>query len=135
MTDPTTAALLRLEVGRLRRDERRRRFEVRVHVGSLAGPHQTCSVPIADPVLDAGTRTDVVSRLLEASGDTGGAASVWLTRPGEPLLQDVDLAWLSAVDRAAGALDRRLGGFWSVTRTGWLDVRGGESRTWKRLRL
>lgn len=135
MTDPATASLLRLEVGRLRRDEHGHRFGVCVHVGRLAGPQQTCSVPMDDPVLDAGTRTDVVSRLLEAGGDAGEAASVWLTRPGEPLLQDVDLAWLSAAARAAGALDRRLDGFWSVTRTGWLDVRGGESRTWKRLRL
>ena len=89
------------------------------------------------PLLYAGTCTDFVSWLLEeepVSGEATGAC-VWLTRAGDPQLQDEDLAWLSATCRAFGALDRDLAGFWTVTRTGWIDVRTGESRTWKRLRL
>ena len=136
MTTATTASLLRLEVGNLRSRETRRRFDTVVHVGTLDGDRRTCTVPLADSgVLDPGTRTDVVSWLLEEEPGSTAPASVWLTRAGDPQLQDEDLAWLSAAGRAFGALGRRLDGFWSVTRTGWLDVRTGEGRTWKRLRL
>jgi hypothetical protein len=137
MTTALTASLLRLEVGRLRSRETRARFDTVVHLGTLGGDHRTCIVPLADlTVVDAGTRTDVVSWLLEEDRpDAAGPVGVWLTRAGEPQLQDEDLAWLSATVRAFGALGRTLDGFWSVTRTGWLDVRSGESRTWKRLRL
>jgi hypothetical protein len=136
VTTPTTTSLLRLEVGRLRTLQKGRRFDTVVHLGRIDGPYVTCTVPLADlGVLDAGTRTDVVSMLLEDHGASDGAACVWITRAGEPSLQDEDLAWLSAASRAFGALDRHLDGFWTVTRTGWLDVRTGEGRTWKRLRL
>ena len=135
MDSQDTAALLRAEVGRLRAQESRRRFDTVVHVGSLGGSPRTCPVPSADPVLDVGTRTDVVSALLENAPMVGRTACVWLTRAGDPQLQDEDLAWLSAASSAFGARGRRLGGFWTVTRTGWLDVRSGEGRTWKRLRI
>ena len=137
MTEPTTASLLRLEVGNLRARESRPRFDTVVHVGTLGGDRRTCTLPPAGPqVVDAGTRTEVVSWLLEADrAGSSGRASVWLTRAGEPQVQDEDLAWLSASDRAFGALGHRLDGCWSVTRTGWLDVRTGERRVWKRLRL
>jgi hypothetical protein len=135
-TDTTTPSLLRLEVGRLRRDESRQRFDTVVHVGRLGGEHRTCTVPTAElGVLDAGTRTEVIFRLLEEDPAPEGPAGVWITRAGEPNLQDDDLAWHSAARVAFGALERPLEGFWTVTRTGWLDVRTGESRTWKRLRL
>ncbi len=135
MTSQETAALLRAEVGRLRSHESRQRFDTVVHVGSLGGAPRTCPVPSADPVLDVGTRTDVVSALLETAPTAEKAACVWLTRAGEPELQDEDLAWLSATRQAFGSVGRRLDGFWTVTRKGWLDVRSGEGRTWKRLRL
>lgn len=135
-TVPTTESLLRLEVGGLRRRESRRRFDTVVHVGRL-GCARTCrSVSRADlAVLDAGTRTEVVTWLLEELEPTGAGAHVWITREGEPTVQDEDLAWLSASVRALGCLGLTLDGFWTVTRAGWLDVRTGESRTWKRLRL
>jgi hypothetical protein len=136
VTDPTTASLLRLEVGRLRSRESRRRFDTVVHVGALGDVHRSCTVPVVDlPVLDAGTRSEVVSRLLEEGGLDEPGAHVWLTRAGEPQLQDEDLAWLSATIRAFDCVGGTLEGFWSVTRTGWLDVRSGDARTWKRLRL
>lgn len=134
MTDLAQLALLRTAVGQLRARETHRRFDAVVHVGRLGSDHVSCPVPAGDPVLDAGTRTEVVLRLLETRHEQG-AASVWVTRPGEPDLQDSDLAWLSAAGRAFAAVGCRLDGFWSVTRTGWLDVRTGERRTWKRLRL
>jgi hypothetical protein len=136
VTTTTIAPLLRLEVGRLRAEHSYDRFDTVVHLGRLGGTHSTCKVYRADlPVLDAGTRADVVALLLEEQCDVEGAPSVWLTRPGEPQVQDEDLAWLSAASRAFGSLGRRLEAFWTVTRTGWLDVRTGECRTWKRLRL
>lgn len=135
MSTPTPTSLLRLEVARLRSKESRRRFDTVVHLGLLGQTERACAVTLDDQqVLDAGTRTDVVSSLLERHPESAGVC-VWLTRPGEPQLQDEDLAWFSAANRAFGALGRRLDGFWSVTRTGWLDVRTGEGRTWKRLRL
>ena len=134
MTDPTRLPLLRLEVGRLRARESRRRFDAVVHVGVLGAEHVSCAVPAADPVLDPGTRTDVVLRLLETWPASSGA-SVWVARPGEPDLQDSDLTWLAAAGRAFATVGCEMDGFWTVTRTGWLDVRTGERRTWKRLRL
>lgn len=136
MNTPTIASLLRLEVGRIRAEHSYDHFDTVVHLGRLGGTHGTCTMYRADlPVLDAGTRTDVVARLLEEQCVVEDAASVWLTRPGEPQVQDEDLAWLSAASLAFGSLGRRLEAFWTVTRTGWMDVRTGESRTWKRLRL
>jgi hypothetical protein len=136
VTTPSIDSLLRLEVGRLRARESYGHFDTVVHLGRLNGDRGTCAVSRADlPVLDAGTRTDVVARLLEAHAAPGDATCVWLTRPGEPQVQDEDLAWMSAAAQAFGSLRLRLGGFWTVTRTGWLDVRTGDSRTWKRLRL
>jgi hypothetical protein len=119
MTDPAQLPLLRQEVGRLRARESRRRFDAAVHVGRLGATCGSCPVPTGDPVLDAGTRTEVVLRLLEAGDPTTGS----------------DLAWLSASCRAFATVGCSLEGFWTVTRTGWLDVRTGERRTWKRLRL
>jgi hypothetical protein len=137
VTDPTIPSLLRLEVAGLRARESRQRFDTVVHLGALGGERRTCTVPTTGlSVVDAGTRTEVVSWLLECGHIRAGQpAGVWLTRAGDPQLQDEDLAWLSAAGRAFGALGCRLEGFWSVTRTGWLDVRTGEGRTWKRLRL
>lgn len=134
MTSPETAALLRLEVGRLRRRESRPRFDTVVHVGRLDGPVRSCSVRYGDPVVDAGTRVEVVLGLLAGlSGEEGACA--WLTRAGEGGCQDEDLAWLAASTLAFGAVARPLEAFWSLTRSGWVDVRTGESRTWKRLRI
>ncbi|HEX6247831.1 MAG TPA: hypothetical protein VFZ64_08185 [Nocardioidaceae bacterium] len=133
--DVDTPALLRLEVGRLRAREAGRRFETTVHVGRLDGPSWFCGVPAADPLVDAGTRAEVVTRLVERGGLDGSPACAWLHRTGEPLLEDEDLAWLAATTHVFDALGCRLDGFWSVTRTGWLDVRTQERRTWKRLRL
>lgn len=123
--------MLRLEVARLRASSPRGRFDPVLHVGTLGREHRSVTVPAADPVLDAGTRFEVLLRLL--GGGTGG--DVWVARSGEPTPQDDDLAWLAAADRASDVAAVPLAGVWAVTRTGWLDVRTGEARTWKRLRV
>jgi hypothetical protein len=134
MTEAVRSSLLRLEVARLRSETSRGRFDPVVHVGELGSAHPSCAVPAADPVIDAGTRTEVVLRLLEEDADPASAC-LWLTRSGEPGLEDADLAWLAAAVRAFGVVGRGLDGAWAVTRTGWLDLRTGERRTWKRLRV
>jgi hypothetical protein len=129
-------ALLRREVGLLRRRETRRRFDTEVTVGRLDGERRSCTVPRdAGGLLDPGTRAAVVAVLLEQLSPVADRLDAWIVRPGETSLQDQDLGWFSAADRAFAEADVVLDGFWTVTRTGWLDVRSGERRTWKRLRL
>jgi hypothetical protein len=129
-------ALLRREVGLLRRRETRRRFDTEVTVGRLDGERRSRTVPRdAGGLLDPGTRAAVVAVLLEQLSPVADRLDAWIVRPGEPSLQDQDLGWFSAADRAFAEADVVLDGFWTVTRTGWLDVRSGERRTWKRLRL
>ena len=126
--------LLRREVGRCRARESRRVFDTSVHVGVLDGPRDSFTVRAADlPVVDAALRTDVVSALLDDSPDDWRTA--WLVRPGVPEVHDLDLAWLGAAGTAFGMHARPLEAFYTVTRTGWLDVLTGECRVWKRLRL
>jgi hypothetical protein len=138
-TTPDLAAVLRLEVGRFRLQESRRRFDQAVHLGRIGGCRETFVVQRGDaPVMDAGLRAEVVRRLLErfvAADSAASAATVWLTRPGVASLHDDDLSWYAAARAAFASHGHRLDGFYALTRTGWLDVLSGESRTWRRLRL
>lgn len=119
--------------------ERRRSFTPLLHVGCPGGP-QTVFAPADEPA-DQGLRTDVVAALLRRTARTGPAAVpgplaaplVWLTRPGDLVLQDLDVAWLAAC-RAAGAEAGRSLALVVVTRRGWRDPRSGVGRTWQRLR-
>ena len=61
------------------------------------------------------------------------APLVWLTRPGELDLQDVDAAWLAAARTAYAEAAAPLT-MVVVTRRGWRDPRSGVRREWKRLR-
>jgi hypothetical protein len=121
-------------VGRLRQRESRRVFDTSVHVGRLGGPRDSFVVRAQDaPVVDRGLRVEVVCALLdELEGDE---AAAWLVRPGVPEPHDADLEWLAAAAFGFAVRDARLTGFYAITRSGWLDVRTGESRVWKRLRL
>ena len=122
----------RREVGRFRVAERRRVFPLGVHVGVPGGPRSSLELPWPPTGLDPGLRFDLVAALL-----TQGAspAYLWLTRPGVPELHDEDLDWHAAAVRAFDAHGVALAGVHAVTRTGWLDVVTGGSRSWKRLRL
>lgn len=127
-------ALLRLEVGRLRRRETRRAFDSAVHVGTLDGERDSFTLPLRDaPGLDSGVRTDVLCTLL---GRTDPALrTMWLVRPGHPEQHDGDVAWAGAAHRAFALYGRPLEGCYVITRYGWLDLETGRSRTWKRLRI
>jgi len=127
-------AALRREVGLLRARESRRIFDATVAVGCLGGERQGFVVRAQDlPAMDVSLRTDVMSALLELAGSEPTTA--WVARAGCPTPHDVDLSWLAAATVAFGALGRCLDGFYAITRAGWLDVRTGTCRTWKRLRL
>ena len=134
MSVPAQDPDFRAEVARLRSAERRRTFPLAVHVGTPSGTRLRLELPWPVPgEYDAGVRFDVMCALVDEL--EGGSAWCWLTRPGVPEVHDVDLAWFSAASRAFGAHAVELAGFRAVTRTGWLDVVTGESRTWSRLRV
>lgn len=139
----STREAMRAEVGRLRRREVRRLFPLSVHIGvpevDQVGFEAEWPLP---PSYDAGLLLDVVDALVDrwlsqrAVATAGGPpVSGWLVRPGRPSLHDVDLRVSAAASRATAAHGLILGGFWAVTRYGWLDVATGEHREWKRLRL
>ena len=125
---------LRLEVGRLRRRESRRVFDASVHVG-VPGAAGTGFVLRGQdaPAVDAALRIDVLSALVEQSPPDW--TTVWLVRPGTPEPYDCDLEWWAAAGTAFGMHGRRPEGGFVVTRSGWRDVRTGETREWVRLRL
>ena len=126
--------VLRREVGLLRARESRRVFDAVVAVGHLGGERQGFVVRAQDlPAADAALRTDVMCALLAQVGE--GPMSAWLARSGFPDPCDVDLGWLAAGITAFGVHGRALAGFYAITRAGWLDVRTGERRVWRRLRL
>lgn len=125
---------LRSEVVRLRSSARRRVCNVTVHVGVVGRPSDSFVVgESALPAMDASLRADVVSELLQRSGDDSDM--LWIWRPGTPHLHDLDLEWTSAAGLAFGAHARVLRACYAITWTGWLDIRSGESRIWKRLRV
>jgi hypothetical protein len=127
-------ALLRRAVLDHTRSERRRQFPARLHVGTpgARGPvHE-----IVEEGLGHAVRTDVAAALLAGAGqahpDFPGPL-VWLTRPGELTLHDVDAAWIPAV-LAAGAESGVPPTVVVVTRRGWWDPRSDLRREWQRLR-
>lgn len=119
--------------------ERRKSFTPLLHVGCPGGP-QTVFAPADEPA-DQGLRTDVVAALLRRTARADPAAAsdpltvplVWLTRPGDLVLQDLDVAWLAACRAGGGEAGRPLE-LVVVTRRGWRDPRSGVGRTWQRLR-
>ena len=113
--------------------ERRRAFAPLLHVGTPGERVDRFAPDPGNAVLDHGLRTDVVAALLRRHRDTSPAPLVWLTRPGELCLQDVDAAWLAAARTAAAEADLPLT-MVVVTRQGWWDPRSGATRTWRRLR-
>lgn len=130
--DRPTALLLRRAVLDHVRAERRRSFPALLHAGRPGGTEEVFAVgPGAS--LDQALRADVVAALVHRGRSRGAVPLLWLTRPGDLDLEDVDAAWVASA-RAAGAeagVDLTLV---VVTRHGWSDPRSGVRREWKRLR-
>ena len=128
--DRHTHLALRSAVLELREGERRRRFAPRLHVG-LPGP----ACPWVEVPADTGfgLRADLALALLGRAARTTPRACVWLTRPGDLVVEDADLDWGRAVRWAAAALGRT-DDLVVVTRRGWFDPVSGVRREWRRLR-
>ena len=129
---PQVHATLRRAVLDHARSERRRTFAPLLHVGSPGGVQAVFALGADEPA-DHALRTDVLAALLRRTALPGRSPLVWLTRPGDLDLQDVDAAWLAAARSACAEADLWLT-MVVVTRQGWRDPRSGASRTWKRLR-
>lgn len=127
---PRLAALLRRAVLEHATSEPRRHFPARLHVGTPGGTQRVLAL---GEETDHSLRTDVVAAMLGRAPAGGIGPVVWLTRPGELDLQDVDAQWLAAALAAAGEAGRPLT-MVVVNRHGWRDPRSGASRRWKRLR-
>jgi len=103
--------------------------------GTLRRGRRTTGDPSAHR-LDLALRTDALGaaiRRAQASPD-GPALMTWLTRPGEPDVQDLDLEWLRAIRSVSAETGADLT-FVVVTRHGWLDPASGVQRRWQRLRI
>ncbi len=83
--------------------------------------------------MEHGLRADVLAALLGRAGQADGPPLVWLTRPGELSLHDVDVDWLAAAQSAYAEAGVPLT-MVVVTRRGWWDPRSDVRRVWKRLR-
>lgn len=110
--------------------ERRRLYAPILHVGDPRTRELVFPVP-AGEALDDALGADVVAAMRSRCGLD--RAVVWLTRPGELFLQDVDACWLRSARRAYAEAGVPLV-FVVVNRHGWLDPRSGARREWKRLR-
>ena len=93
--------------------ERRRHFTPALHVGTPGGPQAVLALE-PDERLDHALRTDVVAALLSGPPASGPDPLVWLTRPGDLELQDLDAAWLAAARAASAEAGTRA------------DLRGGQ---------
>lgn len=128
---PRLAALLRQAVLDHATSEPRRSFPARLHVGLPGGAQRVLA--LGAERTDHSLRTDVVAAMLSRAPAGGDEPMVWLTRPGELDLQDVDAQWLAAALAATGEAGRPLT-MVVVNRHGWRDPRSGTARRWKRLR-
>jgi len=134
--DPAAELLarLRLEVGRFRASQRRRVFDTAIQVGSIAAERVAVTIPARQAgQVDRQVRVDLFSALLEEAA--ADATHAWTARPGPAELLPEDIAWMVGAEAAFGAAGRTLEGCYAITRYGWVDVRTGERRVWKRLRL
>jgi hypothetical protein len=131
---PHLRATLRRAVLEHVSSERRRAFPPLLHVGTPGGPQALFATEPDRAPLDHALRADVVAAMLARQRTGGVAPLVWLTRPGDLCLQDVDAAWLAAARGAAAEAGLPLT-MVVVTRRGWWDPRSGATRTWRRLRV
>lgn len=126
---PELARLLRRAVFDHAVADRRRVHPPYLHVGIPGRPHPVFPIRVDEPT-DHALRVDVVAALLKRAGER---ALVWLVRPGDLTLQDVDAAWLAAARTACAEAGRELT-FVVVNRHAWWDPRSDTRRTWRRLR-
>ena len=152
---PLTTAEQALRAARWRRavldlvaEEKRHRFPAVLHLGVPGQAHatvlaamcrfgdrrQASLLPEDQRHQDSAHRSDVLAALLTAHARrTRQLPALWLTRPGELEMHDVDAAWLSPAARtfAEAGLPFSLA---VVTKHGWWEPLSGVRRTWVRAR-
>lgn len=111
--------------------ERRRRHLPVLRVG-VPGGRQLLYPDRPDEPTDPALRADIVAAMRHRTGLA--RPLVWLTRPGDLDLQDIDMRWLGAARRAYAEAELPLV-FVVANRHGWRDPRSGLTRTWQRLRI
>jgi len=100
-----------------------------LHVGTPGGAHEVHPVRPDEPD-DHALRVDIVAAMRSRAAV---APFVWLTRTGELIDQDVDLAWYAAARQAYAEAGAPLV-FVVVNRHGWREPGSGTERHWRRLR-
>lgn len=128
---PALARLLRRAVLDHATSEPRKAFPARLHVGTPGGRQRVLAVD--EEPTDHALRTDCLAAMLSRAAPEPPGPVVWLTRPGDLDLQDVDARWLAAALAAAGEAGRPLT-MVVVNKHGWRDPRSGTARHWKRMR-
>jgi hypothetical protein len=127
---PAAYDALRLAVVQFKATERRRVFDPVLHAGRPGGRNVDF---VDEGGLDQALRTDVCAALLSRARLFMERPVLWLTRPGLPVLHDLDQQWFAAARAAYGEASLPLA-IVIVTRAGWYNPRTGERREWKRLR-
>ena len=111
--------------------ERRQSHLPILHVG-LPGVRDVVHPVRPDEEADHALRADVVAAMVTRVA-MAGTPLVWLTRPGDLVDQDVDLAWLAGARQAFGEAGLPLV-YVVVNRHGWRDPRSGLQSSWVRMR-
>jgi hypothetical protein len=152
---PLTTAEQALRAARWRRavldlvaEEKRHRFPAVLHHGVPGQSHptvlaamcrfgdrrQASLLPADQRPQDPAHRSDVLGALLTAhSRRTRQLPALWLTRPGELEMHDVDAAWLGPAARAFAEAGVPFN-LAVVTKHGWWEPLSGVRRTWVRAR-
>jgi hypothetical protein len=128
--DPEHQLLLRRAVVQHVRSLTGRTFPAVVQVGIPDGVVRRFTVRRGDQT-DHSLRSDIVAAMLGRR--PAGCPWVWLTRPGELDLHDLDVQWLAAARTAYAEAGVDLT-MVVVNRRGWRDPRSGAGRTWVRVR-
>jgi len=108
--------------------ERRRRYPAILHVGDPRT--RELVFPLTERIDDA-LGADIVAAM--RSRVPRPRPAVWLTRPGDLTLQDIDAQWLRSARRAYAEAGVPLV-YVVANRHGWFDPRTGLRREWRRLR-
>lgn len=85
-----------------------------------------------EPGFDSGLRADLVEGCLGEFVEqvsTGGLVIPWLTRGGDLVAYDVDIAWSAAAREGFARHGLAFPGFYVVTRGGWMDLETSEAIT------
>ena len=133
VTEPLPPRLRRvLRAAALEHALSERRFTHRplLHLGLPGHDHELL---LADEPMDHTLRTDVVAAALARARVRAPQPLAWLTRTGDLVAEDVDLAWLAACRQAFAEAATPLV-YVVVNRHGWRDPRSGAHRHWTRLR-